>query len=133
METARSDTAPPRTLFNAVKQTFRRAMRTVRYAAEALAILPFYLCFLCLGIDRSSALGGVIGRSLGPWSRGARVARINLRTSMPELSESDLERLLGEMWENLGRVFGELPHLAGITGENFLRRVTIEGLSLIHI
>ncbi|MGH7060567.1 MAG: lauroyl acyltransferase, partial [Stellaceae bacterium] len=41
-------------------------------------------------------------------------ARLNLRRALPELSETEIARIVAGMWDNLGRVAAELPHLQRI-------------------
>lgn len=59
----------------------------------------------------ASALGGFAARTVGPRTGASKRARINLRRAMPELDESRIENIVRGMWENLGRVLAEYPHL----------------------
>jgi KDO2-lipid IV(A) lauroyltransferase len=65
-----------------------------------------------LSLDRASALGGALARMVGPRLGVSKRARLNLRAAMPELSDDDIERIVRGMWDNLGRVAFEYPHLA---------------------
>ncbi len=67
--------------------------------------------FRLLPLDIASALGGWLGRKIGPHISVHRVANRNLERAMPELSTEDRARILIGMWDNLGRVIGEYPHL----------------------
>lgn len=67
--------------------------------------------FGALPLDRASALGGWIGRTLGPHFPVHRTAAENLARAMPELDEAQRREILKRMWDNLGRVLGEYPHL----------------------
>jgi KDO2-lipid IV(A) lauroyltransferase len=59
----------------------------------------------------ASALGGFVARTIGPRTGASKRARINLRRAMPELSEARIEEIVRGMWDNLGRVVAEYPHL----------------------
>ena len=75
------------------------------------------LAFAGLGklpIDRASAVGGALGRRIGPSLGISKRARINLRRAFPDLSESAIEEIVIGMWDNLGRVVAEYPHLRQI-------------------
>ena len=74
-------------------------------AFGALGLLP---------IDRASALGAAIGRLLGPHLGISKRARINLRRALPELGDAAVEQIIIGMWDNLGRVAAEYPHLREI-------------------
>lgn len=62
----------------------------------------------------ASAIGGLIGRSIGPRLGITRRARRHLAQAMPELSAAEQDRVLRDMWDNLGRVAFEYPHIARI-------------------
>ena len=67
--------------------------------------------FRLLPVDAASALGGFLARTIGPRLGASKRAVINLRRAMPELTETEIRRVVRGMWDNLGRVIGEYPHL----------------------
>ncbi len=71
--------------------------------------------FARLSPEHSSALGGALGRALGPRLRMSRRARENLRHAFPETDDSAREAVVVGMWDNLGRVMAEYPHLGRLT------------------
>ena len=75
------------------------------FAGIVLRLLP---------LDWASALGGTLARSIGPHLGISKRARINLRTALPELGEAEIATILRGMWDNLGRVAFEYPHLRRI-------------------
>jgi KDO2-lipid IV(A) lauroyltransferase len=91
--------------------------RWVRYPIEAALLLGAYAAFRALPLDTASAIGGWLGRSLGPLFPVSRRARRNLARSMPELAAAEIERIVRGMWDNLGRLLGEYPHLERIATE----------------
>ena len=70
--------------------------------------------FALLPIDWASALGGAIGRIIGPHLGISNRARHNIKRAFPELSESDVAHVVARMWDNLGRVAAEYSHLRNI-------------------
>ena len=64
-----------------------------------------------LPLDVASAVSGRIWRFVAPMLRRHSRARANIALSLPELSDQAREAILLEMWENLGRTFGEAFHL----------------------
>ena len=88
---------------------------TLRYAAEAAPFFLFMGIFRLLGVDAASAFGGWIGRTVGPLLPPDRIARANLKASFPEKSEAERDAIRMTMWDNLGRVVGEYPHLGKFT------------------
>ena len=79
-----------------------------------------WLAATCIGavrllpLDWASALGGVLARTVGPHLGITKRARLNLRLALPELSEAECEVIIRGMWDNLGRVAFEYPHLSQI-------------------
>ena len=67
-----------------------------------------------LGPVRASDFMGGLARRIGPLLPVSRVADGNLRRAMPELDQAARRRIVQGVWENLGRVVGELPHLGAL-------------------
>jgi KDO2-lipid IV(A) lauroyltransferase len=57
--------------------------------------------------DRTSRAAGRLMRAVGPWLRGNRVARANLKAAFPKKSDGEIELVLQGMWDNFGRVMAE--------------------------
>ena len=75
------------------------------------------LCFGAFGLlplDWASAVGGRLARAIGPRIGISKRARLNLDRVLPELSEAEIARTIAGMWDNLGRVAAEYPHLRKI-------------------
>jgi KDO2-lipid IV(A) lauroyltransferase len=75
------------------------------------------LCFGALRflpVDWASAIGGTLARTMGPGLGISKRARLNLRHALPELSDGEVTRVIAGMWDNLGRVAAEYPHLRKI-------------------
>lgn len=90
-------------------------MKQLRYALEAIAIHCLFGLFRCLPAQMSSALGGWIGRRVGPRLAASRKAIKNIKASLPE---KDPEPVIVDMWENLGRTMAEYPHLKTLIEHN---------------
>lgn len=97
-------------------------MKKLRYAFEGTICALFFTLFRIMPLDIASALGGTITRTIGPHLAASRKADRNLQNAMPELDTSERRKIIAGMWENLGRVFAEYPHLRQIAK----KRVIIE-------
>lgn len=86
-------------------------MKNIRYRLEALLLRLLLLLFAALPPETASALGGWIGRSIGPRLAASRKAKRNLAAALPSLSAAEQNRVIAGMWNNLGRVVAEYPHL----------------------
>jgi Kdo2-lipid IVA lauroyltransferase/acyltransferase len=90
------------------------AERRIGHVLEALGARLVFALFGMLSIDRASAVGGCIARTIGPRLGATKRAWTNLRRAMPELSDAEIDRIIVGMWDNLGRVVAEYPHLGEI-------------------
>nr|WP_256515732.1 lauroyl acyltransferase [Alsobacter ponti] len=81
--------------------------------------------FRAMPLDRASAVSGRIWRFVAPWLKRHARARANLMAAMPELDAGQREAILAEMWEVLGRTFGEAFHLADFVAEPSRIRVEL--------
>jgi KDO2-lipid IV(A) lauroyltransferase len=61
--------------------------------------------------DRVSDFAGRALRAVGPLLPEHRVGRANLKAAFPEKPPTEIEAILRGVWENLGRVAAEFPHL----------------------
>lgn len=86
-----------------LKRAFERVLGAI--VVGALAVLR--------RINRQR-MGNVLGRlmrAVGPWLPEQKVGRENLRAAFPEKSPGEIEKILGGVWENLGRVAAEFAHI----------------------
>lgn len=88
-----------------------RIRSDLRHRIEEAGARLVFGFFRLLPLDAASALGGFIGRLIGRFAGITNRARTNLRRAMPALSDEAVERILQGMWDNLGRVIAEYPHL----------------------
>jgi KDO2-lipid IV(A) lauroyltransferase len=81
---------------------------------QAWGAAVFFGAFGLLPLDWASAIAGWMARRIGPLLGVSKRARLNLRLAFPELSDAEIERITAGMWDNLGRVAAEYPHLRKI-------------------
>ena len=90
-------------------------MKKLRHIAEAAL-----LCFI-FGLSRilpplaASALGGVIGKTIGPHLPATKRARTNIKNALPDKTPAQINDIITGMWDNLGRVIFEYAHLETIS------------------
>ncbi len=112
-------------------QRWSRTFRLLRNISEFLLVL-FLLClFRTLPVDWASALGGKIGRSLGPILPVTRRARHNLTMAFQGKTPGEIETIVEGMWENLGRTAAEYPHLRRLRCYGDMGRIEIRGTEIL--
>jgi Kdo2-lipid IVA lauroyltransferase/acyltransferase len=67
-----------------------------------------------LPVDRASDFGAQFGRIMGPRTPKHRHVLRNLSFVRPDWTSDQIEEAARGVWENAGRVLGEMPHLATI-------------------
>jgi KDO2-lipid IV(A) lauroyltransferase len=88
--------------------------RYITHPLQAVGALLFYWGFRLLPFSLASNIGGWVGRSAGPKLSVTRRARRNITRVYPDLSDVEVNQMVRGMWDNLGRLAGEYPHLANI-------------------
>ncbi len=101
--------------------------RYLIHPIEAAAAIVVYSVFRLLPLDWASALGGWLGRTVGPWLPVSERAVRNLGNAFPEKSSAEIKAIVRAMWDNLGRVAAEYPHLSEIDVYNRNGRVLTTG------
>ena len=96
-------------------------MKRLRYLIEALALRVVFALLGWLPVDAASNLGGFLGRNIGPRLPASARARRNLRLVFPEKNATEVERIVACMWDNLGRVAAEYPHIDEIAAPESCR------------
>lgn len=99
----------------------------LRHHVESLCAHGFYYLCQALPVDMASDLGALIGRTIGPMLGMSKYAADNLRHFLPALSPAQRGEVLLGMWENLGRVMAEYPHLKTIAAPESNRLEIIGG------
>ena len=116
----------------------RQIYRIIAYPLQAAGALLIYGFFRMLPMDWASGVGGWLGRTLGPSLGFSARARRNIALVLPDLTEDAASEILAEMWDNFGRVLGEMPHIGRIAatrveiiGEEHIAPVRAEGVPCI--
>lgn len=109
-----------------------KPLEKFRYGAEAAAFFAFMGLFRILGVDRASALGGFIGRNIFRRTSVTKRARINLRAAYPDMSDAEIDAIILEMWDNLGRTIAEYAHHDKMTAKGPDARIEVVNLDILE-
>ena len=86
-------------------------MKRIRYFFETILVYAVYGFFKIFPLERASHIGGGLMRSIGPRLGISRVALKNIARAFPDKTTAEHQQILLGMWDNLGRVAAEYPHL----------------------
>src|SRR6266852_1825460 len=124
--------APPAADAPAAAVSWSRSWsRSWSHWAEACVVALFFAAMRALPLAAASAFGGALGRRIGPHLGISERARRNLRAALPELSPPQVDSIVRGMWDNLGRVAAEYPHLRQI--KVFAPGGPVETVGLDHL
>jgi KDO2-lipid IV(A) lauroyltransferase len=105
-------------------------LQDLSWRLEAVAFAGLTVLLRALGVERASAFGGWLLRTLGPKTGTHRTVIRNLRIAFPDMAPAERERLALESWERTGRTFAETTLLDRITFES--GRLEVVGLERLH-
>jgi Kdo2-lipid IVA lauroyltransferase/acyltransferase len=106
------------------RSTTLKFLRPLKAASErVLGWLIVGTLSLLRRIDRRRMANftGRLMRLIGPWFPEHKVGRDNLRAAFPDKPPGEIEKILGGVWENLGRVAAEFAHIDRIVIEDLGR------------
>ncbi len=78
----------------------------------------------------SNVLGGLF-RTLGPIFPVTKVAYKNLDIAFPTMSYEKKQKIVKIMWENVGRMIAEFPHVVSISGGQLKNIMEIRGSDIL--
>lgn len=100
--------------------------KKIRYRLEYALAYIFWLVFRALSIDYASYAGAKLMGVIGPLLPAQRTAMRNLQCCLPGRSAVEYKQITKRMWNNLGRIIGELPHWGKMSVNEFQRRVQLD-------
>jgi KDO2-lipid IV(A) lauroyltransferase len=89
--------------------------RDLGWRLEAAAFAGLIGLLRLLGLERASALGGWLLRTLGPVTGTHRTVDRNLRIAFPDMGADERRRLALDQWEQTGRTFAETAVMDRLT------------------
>lgn len=114
-------------------------MKNIRYLIEAFFAYILFYFFKCLPPAWASNIGGFIGRTIGPNLATSRKAYKHLSLALPTHTGQH-GKIVNGLWDNMGRVIAEYPHLKKIArynteicGDEIIQKLLKQGNGAIFI
>ena len=85
--------------------------KSTRYLLEAAIVKLGMAIFAVMKPQVASNVAAVVARFVGKKISVHQLAYNNMSKALPDLSESEKEKILDDMWDNLGRIVGEFVHI----------------------
>ncbi|HEY8964496.1 MAG TPA: lipid A biosynthesis acyltransferase [Alphaproteobacteria bacterium] len=86
----------------------------MNYLIEYALLRSFLGLFALLPTETASNAGGAIFRTIGPLMGISKVAKRNMQRAFPHWDDVQINTNLKNMWDHLGRIVAEYPHLEDI-------------------
>jgi KDO2-lipid IV(A) lauroyltransferase len=96
----------------------RERKRVWRYRLQTLALMPVVALLRALPVEVASSLGGAIGRGIVARLANRPSTRQTIRVPFPDKTDAEIDALVREMGDNVGRVLGESVHLEAFAGRD---------------
>ena len=94
-----------------VKRRLRRSLKRAGDATAGALAVGLLRSLHRVPFDTLANGAGWFMRAIGPLFRENRIARAQLTAAFPEKSPAEIERILSDVWDNLGRMGAEFAHL----------------------
>lgn len=104
-----------------------KALKVAARWLEAIVIHGIYAGLSILPVETASRSMAGLARLVGPRLKVSHVARRNIAAAFPGIPAADIERIIVEMWDNLGRFVGEFPHV-----DQLAQRTEVIGLEHLY-
>ncbi len=93
------------------KELLKSKIKDARYIIEALIVKLFMWFFTIMKPQTASDIGAIIAKFVGKKISVNKLAYKNISKALPELNIEQKEKIIDDMWDNLGRIVGEFAHI----------------------
>ncbi len=102
------------------------SFKKIRYLLEAPFVWLGIVFFGWLNVKNASNLAGKIAIYIGKKIKVNNLALSNLSQALPHLDAYQKNAIINDMWDNLGRIIGEFPHVCKMSADEILQHVEID-------
>jgi KDO2-lipid IV(A) lauroyltransferase len=104
-------------------------LKKIRYIVETPFVWLGLRFFLLFKVQTSSNIGAKLAYFFGKNLAVSKLAKANINNALPHLGEDEVQKIIKEMWENLGRIIGEFSHIFRMPSRQLLEFVNIDAES----
>ena len=103
-------------------------MKLIKYFIQFLIISIFFILFKVLGLKMASNFSKIIFSLLGPFFRSKKTINKNILKALPNLCNSEINKISRTMWGNYGRILAEYMFLSEF---RFKNNIEIKGQQIL--
>ena len=102
-------------------------MNNLKYFFQSLIIILFLSIFKLIGSKYSTILSGKIFELIGPIFRSNKISSSNLSLALPELDETEKNKIIKKMWNNYGKILADYVFIKNYrNSKNFSNKIIIK-------
>jgi len=102
-------------------------MNNLKYFFQSLIIILFLSIFKLIGSKYSTILSGKIFELIGPIFRSNKISSSNLSLALPELDETEKNKIIKKMWNNYGKILADYVFIKNYrNSKNFSDKIIIK-------
>ncbi len=107
----------------------KNLIKTIRYRLESYFVAFGIWFFSQLSFSQASKIGGKIAKFIGKKIKVNNLAKKNLSLALPEINQENRDKIIDEMWNNLGQIVGEFVHVCKKNPQEILQMVDLDPVS----
>ena len=107
-------------------------MNKLKYFAQFILIVLFFLIFKILGLKFASFISGKFFQLIGPIFRSKKLIHSNIKKAFPKINKKDLKNITKSMWNNYGRVFAEYMFMKNFRNDKLQNNIEIVGKEILE-
>ena len=115
-------------------------MKSIKYFFQFLIILLFFLIFKIIGLKNASNFSYKLFYTIGPFFRSREIVKSNILKAFPNLDQTGIKKISGNMWGNYGRILSEYVFMKNfrdnnlkINGQEILKQIIKDNKPVIFI
>jgi len=106
-------------------------MKSIKYFAQFLIILFFFMIFKILGLKFASFISSKILSLIGPFFRSKELIKSNLLKALPGLSRNEIHKIINDMWCNYGRILAEYLFIKQLRSSKLENNIQVKGQEIL--
>lgn len=111
----------------------REIVKKIRYIFEAPLVWLGLIIFRFFAVKKAGDFAARLAVFIGKKLKVTKLAHDNLSKALPHLNAQQKNQIIDDMWDNLGRIIAEFPHICAFSAEELRQYVEIDELSKQNI
>ena len=107
-------------------------MKKIKYFIQFIFICSLFAIFRLLGLKLASSLSSKIAILIGPLFRSKSLITSNLLKALPNLKQSEINKISINMWSNYGRILSEYVFIKDFKNQKLKILLKIEGQEILE-